>query len=130
MPKRLMIVLTVAAIAIAACHSNSSSSSTPPTTSPSFTPNPKITKATILVTVLGTPAPNIPVEASTPKSTSSPRPGQPFSTKNTGAKGLVRFQPLKPSKTYCWVAILGPHQTSSACTSFSIWQNSTVTLGT
>lgn len=131
MPKSLMIVLTVAALAIAACHSNSTSSgTTPPTTSPTFTPNPKVTKATVLVTILGTPAAHIPVEASTPKSQSSPRPGKPFQTKDTGKKGLVTFHPLKPSKTYCWVAILGPHQTSSECAGFGVWQNGTINLGT
>jgi hypothetical protein len=131
MPKSLMIVLTVAALAIAACHSNSSGSSpTPPTTSPTFTPNPKITKATVLVTIFGTPAPDVPVEASTPKSQSSPRPGKPFETKDTGKKGLVTFTHLKPSKTYCWVAVLGPHQTSSQCAGFAIWQNGTISLGT
>ena len=82
------------------------------------------------MTILGTPAPGIPVEASTPKSTSSPRPGTPFETKDTGMKGLAHFLHLKPSKTYCWVAIIGPHQTSSECAGWEVWQTQTITLGT
>jgi hypothetical protein len=130
MPKRLMLVLAVAALAIAACHSNGSVSPTPSGTPVSPNPNPSITKATVSVTIFGTPAPRIPVEESTPQSKTSPRPGKPFETKLTGKKGLVHFKHLKPSATYCWVAVLGPHQTSSECAGWAVWQNGIIDLGT
>ncbi|HEY6325616.1 MAG TPA: hypothetical protein VIW73_03745 [Candidatus Cybelea sp.] len=131
MPKRLMIVLTGAALvlAIAACHS-SSVAPTPSGSPLSPSPNPSITKAIVLVTILGTPAPKIPVQISTPKNTASPRPGTPFQTKRTNKKGKVLFNDLKPSKTYCWVAILAPGHTSSECAGWSVWQTSIITLGT
>lgn len=129
MPKRLMIVLAVAALAIAAC--NSSSTSPSPSYSPgSPSPNPSITAAHVLVTINGTPQPKIPVEESTPKSTSSPRPGKAFETLYTNRNGKVKFTGLKPSKTYCWVAILAPGQTSSECAGWEIWQTSIIELGT
>jgi hypothetical protein len=129
MPKCLMIVLALASLAIVACHSSSVPSVSPsPSISPS--PNPSIKTATIEVTILGTPAPNIPVEASTPRSTSSPRPGTPFETKDTGKKGMVKFDHLKPDGVYCWVAILGPGQRSSFCAGWAIWQTGTIMLGT
>jgi hypothetical protein len=129
MPKSLMIVLAAAALAIAACHG---SSVTPqPSGSPgSPSPNPSATRATIMVTILGSPTARIPVEESTPKNTVSPRPGTPFETRRTNEKGLAHFGHLKPSKTYCWVAILSPGHTSSQCASWSIWQSTTITLGT
>jgi hypothetical protein len=131
MPKRVMIVLAAVCLGIAvpACHYNSGVSVT---TSPSasFTPNPSITAATISVTVLGTPAANIPVQESTPKSSSSPRPGTPFVTKRTQKNGQVKFKDLKPSQTYCWVAVLGPNQTSSQCAGWEIWQSQPIPLGT
>lgn len=83
-----------------------------------------------MVTVLGTPAPGIPVQESTPKSTSSPRPGEPFETRKTNAKGVAHFYNLNPNNFYCWVALLGPHQKSSQCASWAIWQTGQVTLGT
>ena len=130
MPKRLMIFLAVVALAIAACHSSSSPTPSPTGTLVSPSPNPSVKKATILVTRLGTPAPNIPVEASTPRSTSSPRPGTPFETLHTGKKGMVIFRNLDPDSYYCWVAILGPSQRSSECASWAIWQTTNITLGT
>jgi hypothetical protein len=129
MPKRLMIILALASLAIAACHSSSVPSSSPsPSISPS--PNPSIKTATIEVTILGTPAPHIPVEISTPRSTSSPRPGTAFETKDTGKKGTVKFDHLKPDGVYCWVAILGPGSKSSFCAGWAIWQTGTIMLGT
>jgi hypothetical protein len=130
MPKRLLLVLGVAALAIAACKGGSTTPT--PSSSPggSPTPNPKITKAVVLVTIAGTPAPKIPVEESTPKNPASPRPGKPFDTVNTGLKGLAHFNHLKPSKTYCWVAIISPSIKSSECAGWAIWQTSTITLGT
>jgi hypothetical protein len=129
MPKRLMIVLALAALAMAACHSSSVPSASPsPSISPS--PNPSIKTATIEVTILGTPVPNIPVQASTPRSSSSPRPGTPFETKVTGKKGMVKFKDLKPDGTYCWVAILGTGKRSSFCAGWAIWQTGTIMLGT
>lgn len=130
MPKRLMIILAITSLAIAACHS--ASVSTPPSAGPSIspTPNPKIKKATIQVTVLGTPAAGVPVEASTPRSTSSPRPGAPFATVTTGKKGFAHFTGLNPRKYYCWVAILAPGIRYSECASWALWQTSTIILGT
>ncbi len=131
MPKRLMIVLTGAALvlAIAACHS--SSSVTPqPSGSVSPVPNPSVTRAHVLVTILGSPAARIPVQESTPKNTASPRPGTPFQTKRTNSEGKTFFGHLKPSKTYCWVAILAPGHTSSECAGWAIWQTTIITLGT
>jgi len=73
---------------------------------------------------------HIPVEESTPKNKVSPRPGKPFETKHTGKHGHVQFTHLKPSRIYCWVAVLGSRHTSSECASFDIWQNETINLGT
>lgn len=130
MPKRLLLALTVAALAIAACHNNSSTSPIPSGSPLSPSPNPSVTKAVVLVTIAGTPAPKIPVEESTPRSTSSPRPGKPFDTQNTNKSGKAHFYGLKPSKTYCWVAIISPGFKSSECAGWQVWQTSTITLGT
>ena len=131
MPKRLLIVLAVAALAIAACNSGNSSPAPAPSVSPgSPAPNPSITKASILVTINGTPQPRIPVEESTPQSTSSPRPGKAFDTQTTGKKGIAHFTGLKPNKIYCWVAIIAPSFKTSECASWGIWQNETINLGT
>jgi hypothetical protein len=130
MPKRLLLALGLAALAIAACHSGSTSPS------PSFTPlspspNPSITKATVEVTLAGTPVPKIPVQISTPlnKNTASARPGTPFETVNTGQKGLAHFNHLKPDGYYCWVALISPSFKASVCDSWAIWQTSTIILG-
>lgn len=129
MPKRLMIVLVLAALSIAACHSGAVPSTSPsPTTS--STPNPKIKTATIEVTILGTPKADIPVEISTPRSSSSPRPGTPFETKDTKKKGKVKFTGLNPNKYYCWVAILGTGLKSAECANWTIWQTGTIIIGT
>jgi len=131
MPKRFLIVLAAVALGIAACSSSSNSTSPSPSYSPgSPAPNPSIKKATVLVTVDGTPQPRIPVEASTPESTSSPRPGKPFITINTGKKGLAHFHNLKPNKIYCWVAIIAPSFKTSECAGWGVWQNETINLGT
>ena len=128
MPKRLLIVLAAAALAIAACHS-SSVTPTPSGSPGSPKPNPSITKAAILVTVLGTPQPHVPVEESTPKNTSSPRPGTPFDTEYTNKKGVAHFFDLKPSKTYCWVALVGTIKFSE-CAAWPTWQSGQILLGT
>jgi hypothetical protein len=130
MPKRALIVLAVVALALAipACNNNTNPTTTP-APSVSFTPNPKITAATISVTIQASPAPWIPVEESTPASTSSPRPGTPFLRQKTGIHGNTTFTGLKPTQIYCWVAILGPHATSSTCAGWEVWQLKTVTLG-
>lgn len=128
MPKRLLLVLAVAALAIAACNSGSTTPS--PSGSPgSPKPNPSITKAAVLVTILGTPQPHIPVLESTPKDTSSPRPGTPFDTEYTNKKGIAHFTHLKPSQTYCWVATVGTIKLST-CASWPTWQSSQILLGT
>ncbi|MFY9886183.1 MAG: hypothetical protein WAK15_15565, partial [Candidatus Cybelea sp.] len=121
MPKRLLLALGIAAFAIAGCHTSYSTPNTSFTPlSPS--PNPSIKKATIMVTLSGTPAPKIPVEQSTPSNPTSPRPGKPFDTEITGKKGLVHFKGLKPTATYCWVAIISPSFRSSECASWAVWQ--------
>ncbi len=129
MPKRLMIALVLAALAVAACHS-SGTSSVPSGPAGSPSPNPNVHLATIQVTINGTPQPNIPVAASTPANVGSPRPGKPFQTKDTGMKGLVRFTHLNVNKTYCWVAHFGSGVTSSLCGNWVIWQSSKIVLGT
>jgi hypothetical protein len=129
MSKRLLLVLFGAALAIAACH-GSSTTPTPSSSPASPTPNPTIHKAAILVTIGGTPAPKIPVEESTPKSTSSPRPGTTFETQYTNKKGMAHFLHLKPSQTYCWVAVISPSFKSSQCAGWAFWQTSVITLGT
>lgn len=126
MPKRLLLALAMAALAISACHS--SPSPTPSFTPSSPTPNPKITKATVNVTVNGTPVPRIPVEISTPRSTASPRPGKPFFTKDTGKKGNATFTGLKPSQTYCWLAIVSTRIQLSECADWEIWQAGKIDL--
>lgn len=130
MPKRLMIVLCVAALAVAACHSSSSTTPTPSFTPGSPAPDPSITAAHVFVTIDGSPRRKIPVEESTPKSTSSPRPGTPFETLLTNKKGKIKFTGLKPSKTYCWVALLGRGKKSFECAGWEIWQTTVITLGT
>jgi hypothetical protein len=129
MPKRLLIALAATAIIIAACKSGSTTP-TPSGSPASPVPNPSISEATILVTIGGTPQPRIPVDESTPRSTSSPRPGKPFFTKKSGKKGYARFGHLKPSKTYCWVARISPSFKASECAGWPIWQTSTINLGT
>ena len=130
MPKRLLLALAVTAVIVsAACHSSSGTSPTPSVSPGSPSPNPKITRATVEVTVAGPPTAQIPVEISTPANPQSPRPGNPFLTKPTGKKGLVRFSHLKPSKTYCWLAIISPSFKSSECAGWAVWQNGTIILG-
>jgi len=129
MPKRLLFALAIAALAIAAC--NSGSTTTPPSSPPvSPSPNPSIKKALVQVTIAGTPAANIPVEESTPQNPASPRPGTPFDTVPTNKKGYAHFKDLKPSKTYCWVAVISHSIESSECAGWAVWQNSTIFLGT
>jgi hypothetical protein len=129
MPKRLMIVLCVVALAIAACHSDSSTTPTPSFSPVSTSPNPKITAAAVLVTINGSPKPKIPVLESTPQSTASPRPGKTFETLLTNKKGKAKFTGLKPAKTYCWVALL-PKGKSFECADWEVWQTTLITLGT
>lgn len=96
MPKSVLILLAAIALglAIPACNN-----STPPTPTPapsvSLTPNPSISAATVSVTVQQTPAANIPVQESTPRSSSSPRPGQPFVTQRTKKSGQTKFKNFK-----------------------------------
>lgn len=128
MPKRFLVALAIAALAIAACHSGSTTP-TPSSSPTSPSPNPSVTKATILVTTVnGTPLPGVPVQESTPKNTSSPRPGTPFETQVTGKKGLAHFNHLKPDGIYCWVAIFSSRVKASECASWAIWQTSQITL--
>jgi hypothetical protein len=130
MPKALAIFAAALALAVALadCGGTTSSNPTPaPTTS--FTPDPSITAATVAVTGdQGSPAPYIPVEISTPASTSSPRPGTPFLTQKTGIKGMTKFNHLKPSNWYCWVAIFNTRVTASNCSNWTTWQFDTITL--
>jgi hypothetical protein len=130
MPKRLMIVLSVVALAIAACHSSGSTTPIASSTPSSPSPNPSVTFTHVLVTINGSPKPRIPVLESTPASTSSPRPGKAFETLLTNKNGKAKFTDLKPAKTYCWVAELGPGQTSSQCAGWEVWQTSIINLGT
>ena len=129
MPKRLLLVLVLAALAIAACN-NGSPAPLPSGTPFTPQPNPSVTKAAILVTILGTPQPHVPVEESTPKNTASPRPGTPFDTVKTNVNGKAHFYDLKPSKTYCWVAVVSPSLKFSECAGWAVWQNGLITLGT
>ncbi|MBV8066521.1 MAG: hypothetical protein JO113_00990 [Candidatus Eremiobacteraeota bacterium] len=129
MPKRLLFVLAAVAIAVAACKSGSSSTPLPSGSPVSPSPNPSISQALVSVTVGGTHEPRIPVEISTPKNPSSPRPGKPFQVKKTGKKGGTTFRDLKPDGTYCWVALISPRFKSSECASWAIWQTSTIMLG-
>lgn len=130
MPKAVIILFAAVCLALAvpACNNNNSTPTTTPV--PSLTPNPSLTAATITVTRLSTPAAYVTVQESTPESSSSPRPGTPFATQKTGKKGQTIFKHLKPTQTYCWVAILGPNQTSSACAGWEIWQYQPIPLGT
>lgn len=131
MPKAFVIFMSVVGLAVVLSDCGGSSSSTPaPSPSVSFTPNPTVTKATVSVTLLGTAAPNIPVEESTPADPASPRPGTPFLTLKTGKMGMAHFYKLDPNTTYCWVAVLGPSQNSSTCANWTVWQFDTINLGT
>jgi hypothetical protein len=129
MPKRLLLVLAVASLVVVACH-NSSVTPSPSSSPGSPNPNPSVTKAAVLVTILGTPQPRVPVQESTPKNTSSPRPGTPFDTENTNKKGVAHFFGLKPSKTYCWVAVVSPSVQFSTCAPWQTWQSGQILLGT
>jgi hypothetical protein len=131
MPKRVMILLAAISLglAIPACNKNTTPTTTPQP-SASFTPNPMISNATVAVTLHGSPAPRIPVQASTPQSSASPRPGTPFITVRTGGSGNAKFKNLKPGQTYCWVALLGNSQVASTCAGWEIWQYQTITIGT
>lgn len=133
MPKSVIFLFAAVCIALAipACNNNNSSVVTTP--SASLTPNPSLTAATISVTRLSTPAAFVPVQISTPANTASPRPGTPFATHQTGKKGMAKFTHLNPVKNggwYCWVATLGPNETSSTCANWEIWQYQPVPLGT
>ena len=132
MPKRASIFVAVIALALtfAACGGNGTAPSTTPAPAASITPNPKDHTATAAVTILGSPAPNVAVEISTPKSSASPRPGKPFNTQTTDKKGNATFKGLGPSKTYCFVALLSASQSSSTCVPFYIWQGGPVAVGT
>ena len=129
MTQRFLIALVIAAMAVAACKGGSTSP-TPSSTPYSPTPNPKIMKATVEVTINGTPRPRIPVEESTPRNKESPRPGKTIETLLTGKKGIAHFNGLKPSQVYCWVAILGPSQKSTECAGWAVWQSGDILLGT
>jgi hypothetical protein len=128
MPRRLVLALAVISFVIAACHGGSTTP-TPSSTPASPSPNPSITTAKLEVTIAGTPAPKIPVEISTPANPTSPRPGTPFLTQNTNYKGKTAFHDLKPSKTYCWVALISPSFRSSECAGWAVWQTSIIILG-
>jgi hypothetical protein len=130
MPKALAIFAAAVSLAIALADCGSSNSSNPtPSPTASYTPDPTITSATVAVTqAQGSPAPYIPVEISTPASTSSPRPGTPFLTQKTGIKGMTKFTHLKPSNWYCWVAIFNKTVTSSTCANWTTWQFDTIDL--
>ncbi len=130
MPKRLMIFLAFTALAIAACHGSSSVTPSPSSSPASPNPNPSIKDVVVQVTVDGSPKPKVPVDESTPKSATSPRPGKTIETRYTNRKGTTHFYDLKPSATYCWVARLGHGVEFSQCAGWEIWQTSTITLGT
>jgi hypothetical protein len=130
MPKRLLLALAAIAVVVsAACHSSTSTTPTPSFSPTSPSPNPSVTRAKVEVTVAGTPVPDVPVQISTPSNPQSPRPGHPFKTKVTDKKGEVRFSHLKPSKTYCWLAIIATSFKASECASWAVWQTSTIMLG-
>ncbi|MFY9719783.1 MAG: hypothetical protein WAK16_09060 [Candidatus Cybelea sp.] len=130
MPKRLMIFLALTALLVAACHSYGSMTPSPSGSPASPAPNPSIKQTVVSVTVNGSPKPKVPIDESTPRSESSPRPGKTIETRDTNRKGFVHFYDLKPSKTYCWVARVGPHVEFSECAGWQVWQTSTITLGT
>jgi hypothetical protein len=132
MPKRASIFFAAIALAIsfAACGGNATTPSGTPSPAVTLTPNPKDRSASVDVTILGSPAPKIAVEISTPKSSASPRPGTPFDTKTTDKKGTAVFYKLNPKKTYCWVAELSASQSSSICAPFYLWQTGPVSVGT
>ena len=130
MPKSVIFLFAAVCLALAIPACNNNSTTVTPSPSVSLTPNPSLTAATISVTRLSTPAAKITVQESTPKSSASPRPGTPFATQKTGEKGMTIFNHLKPNQTYCWVAFLGPNQTSSVCAGWEIWQYQTLLLGT
>jgi hypothetical protein len=125
-----MIALAIAALAVVACNGSSSTTPTPSSTPVSPSPDPNDHKATVLVTINGTPQPMIPVEISTPADPGSPRPGTPFDTETTGKKGIAHFTMLNVKKSYCWVAVFGSGHNSSACAGWELWQSSQIFLGT
>lgn len=131
MPQRLLFILIVTALSVAACHGGSTTP-TPSSTPYTPKPNPKITKATVEVTINQKPHRNIPVAMSTPSNKESPRPGKTIETLITGKKGLVHFTKLKPGATYCWVATLytNPKLESSECAGWAVWQTGDIVLGT
>ena len=134
MPKHVLILMfaVTLGLAVSACNNSGSTPSTPtPGPSVTLSPNPKISVATIEVTVLGTPKANIPVAESTPKNVNSPRPGTTIVTQFTNAKGLTKFRGLDPKATYCWVATIGKNRTSGACGNWELWQTTVpIIIGT
>jgi hypothetical protein len=141
MPKAVVFIVVAAVIAagVAACGGSSSGPTPTPVPSTSSTPDPAIRAARIAVTVLGTPAPYVPVAESTPLDPDSAcrqgngsacRPGKTIVTQTTDKSGETIFRHLTPSQTYCWVATIAPGKTSSACAGWPVWQTGTVTLGT
>ncbi len=127
-PRRFLYRSALAAT-LSACGGSSTATPTPAPSS-SFTPDPNITSTSVEVTIQQSPTAGIPVQESTPANPASPRPGTPFITTNTNKDGTVKFRKLDPNKTYCWVAIIGPGQTSSQCADWTVWQFDTIELGT
>lgn len=133
MPKRASILLAGIALALtfAACGGSGTAPSPTVTPAPPITPNPKDHTATVTVTILGTPAPKLAVEISTPKASANPRPGKPFDTETTNRKGNATFKELNPKKTYCFKALMPASMgDSSVCAPFYTWQTGPVSIGT
>ena len=129
MPRRASLFLAGLSLVLtfAACNNGGSSVTPTPGPTASTSPNPKDRSAQIDVSILGTPAPKIPVEMSTPR---NGRPGHPIATKTTGPKGSVIFYGLNVNKTYCWKALLSASSSSYFCGNWTFWQFQPISIGT
>lgn len=126
MPKRILIAMALAALGLAACNNglnyNGLYGTPTPTPSATYVPNPNITSTTVLVTVAGTPQPNVTVTEYL--SSNGAATGSPLATATTNPSGDASFTGLTPTQPYCWqVTFPSPPSgfTSSVCTLY--WQN-------
>ena len=104
MPKWFFIACAVAAAALAACSNynanNVYGNPATPTPSPSYSPNPAITSATVTFSVGGTPIPNQSIALSIPNANG--QPGAPITSLLTNTSGQATFTNLTYTQTYCW----------------------------
>jgi hypothetical protein len=128
MPKRIFLAFALAALALVACNQNVNDlyGTAPPSASPtpSLTPNPVTTAATVTVTYLGSPVPSQVVTLYS-SSAASQTPGPPIVTQTTNPAGQTTFNGLTAAAWYCFATTYTPKtagalpRTQNACS--DIW---------